>query len=278
MEVNRTRLVPEQITEYILWRFITTSYILAVGSIQQVECQQIILQNGINWSNVGNGTNNRVFALEVYNNELYVGGLFDTVGGAYVNHLAKWNGSNWLAVGNGLNGQVNTLYSYKNNLYIGGYFTIAGSTNANKIAVFDGNNYLPMGSGFNDAVCTITSYNNEIIAGGYFTQSDVNIVNYIAKWKIVDNVEQTTNEDIEVIASPNPFYESVMLQINNNSVTDCDINIYNTFGKDVKFNIIKRKNMFVLNRRNIPNGIYFYKIVFINNNKINNLTGKLIVQ
>ena len=253
---------------------------MAVGSIQQVECQQIILQNGINWSNVGNGTNNRVFALEVYNNELYVGGLFDTVGGTYVNHLAKWNGSNWLAVGNGLNGQVNTLYSYKNNLYIGGYFTIAGSTNANKIAVWNGNNYLPMSSGFNDAVSSITSFNNEIIAGGYFTQSDVNIVKYIAKWKIIDNIENITNDNVEVIAYPNPFRESTILQINNSSITDCKINIYDTFGKKVKFNVIQENNIFVINRKNIPNGFYFYIIVFkdIANNMVKNLYGKLIVQ
>lgn len=44
----------------------------------------------------------RVNALQVFNNELIVGGRFNRAGGLAVNRIAKWNGSVWSPLGTGV--------------------------------------------------------------------------------------------------------------------------------------------------------------------------------
>ncbi len=49
------------------------------------------------WNSVGTGSGNgvsgTVYALAVYNGELYVGGFFWQAGGLSANSIARWNGS-----------------------------------------------------------------------------------------------------------------------------------------------------------------------------------------
>ena len=56
-----------------------------------------------NWTSLGSGLNNSVYAIVEYNGEIYAGGAFDSAGGIPASHIAKWNGSNWTVVGDGLN-------------------------------------------------------------------------------------------------------------------------------------------------------------------------------
>ncbi len=39
--------------------------------------------------------------LKAFNNELYVGGYFNTIGGLIAHNIAKWNGTNWSTLGPG---------------------------------------------------------------------------------------------------------------------------------------------------------------------------------
>jgi hypothetical protein len=63
------------------------------------------------------GTN--VNSLCIYNNELYVGGLFTSFGGIIAHGIARWNGSNWssVGVGNFLQSPVSDILVYNGNLY-----------------------------------------------------------------------------------------------------------------------------------------------------------------
>ena len=45
--------------------------------------------NGSTWTGLSSGTNNIVYALSVYNNELYAAGTFTTAGGASANRIAN---------------------------------------------------------------------------------------------------------------------------------------------------------------------------------------------
>ena len=45
------------------------------------------------WAPVGSGTTSSVYALEVFNGELYAGGTFTQIGDATSNYIARWNGS-----------------------------------------------------------------------------------------------------------------------------------------------------------------------------------------
>ena len=79
-----------------------------------------------NWSALGTGTNNVVYATAIFNGELIVGGNFTIAGGAAANYIAKWNGTSWAPLGSGMDGAVYALAEYQGELYAGGDFITAG--------------------------------------------------------------------------------------------------------------------------------------------------------
>ncbi|MBM4166951.1 MAG: hypothetical protein FJ218_08570, partial [Ignavibacteria bacterium] len=96
-------------------------------------------------TSVGNGvgklnSNNSVYALEVYNDELYAGGIFSSTGSMAANNIATWDDTLWHSLSEGTNGPVYSLVNYKDNvnytnsLHVGGSFTRAGNSNANNTA------------------------------------------------------------------------------------------------------------------------------------------------
>ena len=110
------------------------------------------LGEGGTWSPVGQGTNNVVYALTVYNGNLIAGGLFVSAGGQPANRVAQWNGTSWSPLGVGINNNINfatvdALAVYNGNLIAGGNFGTAGSGPATAIARWDGANWHPLGSG-----------------------------------------------------------------------------------------------------------------------------------
>ena len=79
-----------------------------------------------NWSALGSGMDNEVYALAVSGTDLYAGGWFTTAGGVSANYIAKWDGSAWSALGSGMDNGVNALAMSATDLYAGGQFTTAG--------------------------------------------------------------------------------------------------------------------------------------------------------
>ena len=104
-----------------------------------------------NWSTLSTGLNNSVFALTVFNGELYAGGAFTATGsGSPIKYVSKWDGTQWLPVGEGLNDTVITLCvdSLHNKLYAGGSFTQTGlGVSAKHLAEWTGTNWVEVGGG-----------------------------------------------------------------------------------------------------------------------------------
>jgi hypothetical protein len=145
--------------------------------------------NGSSWVAVGNGVRGvSVYALTVYQNELYAGGFFDTVYNAG-NGIVKWNGSSWVALGPGVNKGVSGVPGYRvkamrvfgNKLYVGGTFTTAGGVTVNNIAKWDGTSWSAVGTGTNGDVNAFAVYNGDLYAGGNFTTADGVTVNHVAR-------------------------------------------------------------------------------------------------
>ncbi|NOT30808.1 MAG: HYR domain-containing protein [Planctomycetes bacterium] len=153
--------------------------------------------NGSFWVSInsfgGNGVNNDVYALAVFDNgggpALYAGGLFTTAGGVSTNRIAKWNGSLWSALGSGMNNAVTALAVFDNGggsaLYAGGAFTTAGGVSANCIAKWSGSSWSALGSGMSGAfpsVYALAVFDNgggpALYVGGNFTTP----ASRIAKW------------------------------------------------------------------------------------------------
>ncbi|MDW8019591.1 MAG: hypothetical protein RMI34_05890, partial [Chloroherpetonaceae bacterium] len=108
------------------------------GSIQ---ANRIARWNGTKWNALGTGDQNgvssddatltAVYALAVYQGELYVGGFFGQAGSVPASFIARWNGASWSALttptGNGVNSSVDALAVYGNSLFLGGALTLANA-------------------------------------------------------------------------------------------------------------------------------------------------------
>jgi hypothetical protein len=124
-----------------------------------VAANYIAKWDGTSWSALGEGVNDEVWDLVVFDDDgpgprppaLYVGGYFTTAGGLPANSLARWDGSSWEPVGGGVSGAseawgrgIEALAAFDDDgpgphlptLFVGGTFTIAGSQPSENIAAW----------------------------------------------------------------------------------------------------------------------------------------------
>lgn len=107
--------------------------------------------DGAQWEAVGEGLNNTVRALFLYDDggpaphapQLFAGGEFSLGGGPGTGRIAKWDGQAWLPLGAGVTGQVvHALAAYDDDhggptplsLYVGGLFWKAGDVDVAALA------------------------------------------------------------------------------------------------------------------------------------------------
>ena len=125
-----------------------------------------------------------VTLLTTYQNQLYVGGLYETAGGNTCSGVAAWDGVGWSCVGAAAYGEINVMAGvvYKDTLYVTGSFSTIGGVSASNIAKFDGANWSPVGSGLNAQGRSLCVYNGELYVGGDFDLAGGVTAHKIAKW------------------------------------------------------------------------------------------------
>lgn len=113
--------------------------------------------------------------LQVYQDELYVGGLIPLIAGNAGFALQKWNGSVWSQVGEGLqdeaggtgqNIKVKDLLVHDGKLFVCGGFTYAGNVYAPRIATWDGTEWCSVGGDFGDYEVTAMAFYNDTLYVG----------------------------------------------------------------------------------------------------------------
>ena len=167
-------------------------------TIDGVQMGGMAMWDGTSWQPIGSGFLNSASpghgnCMEVYNNELYVGGVFTTVDGTAANKIAKWNGTTWSAVGGGLSmmGVARDFLHLGDKLYIGG--TVYGACNTPDVNMvsWDGNSYATVGSGeltnlpgiTGGYVLSLCDFNGDLYAAGVFTGVDGAVCSSgIARW------------------------------------------------------------------------------------------------
>ena len=164
------------------------------------------------WSTLSTGLNNTVYALTVFNGELFAGGCFTATGSSVpVNYVSKWDGIQWLPVGEGLNDTVWSLSvdSVNNKLIAGGAFTQTGlGLTAKHLAEWNGTNWVEVGGGADDIVTAIYAKDSNLYIGGYFTHVGNGIpANAIARWGPshvgVDDISaSSTTMQLEIYPNP----------------------------------------------------------------------------
>ncbi len=120
--------------------------------------QSIARWNGTSWEALGAGLEGSVGwparALATFDEgagpRLFVGGTFDTAGGAPANRIARWDGTQWSTLGSGTNGFVRALEVHDDGtgpaLYVAGDFTQAGGLTVDAIARWDGVSWSAVGA------------------------------------------------------------------------------------------------------------------------------------
>ena len=127
-----------------------------------------------------------------WNNELYVGGVFDSIGSGVANSLAKFDGNTWTnvhAFGNFNTGNnpnyIDDIISYHGELYVGGVFADSLSSGFHvNIAKWNGTTWQRVGNGLIGGLAGVSAfaiYRDTLYIGGTFDQSSGNAGNYIVK-------------------------------------------------------------------------------------------------
>ncbi len=131
-----------------------------------------------------------VYAMQVYNGELYVGGGFtNTQGVADTRRIAKWDGTAWSSVGGGFIGQarVNCMAIYHGELYVGGRLGLPNSNNNNyyNLVKWNGTQWDSVGGKFGSgeisSLC-VDSVNDILYIGGGITYAGNVPVWSVAAW------------------------------------------------------------------------------------------------
>jgi hypothetical protein len=127
--------------------------------------------NGVEWSEVPGAPDSavintaRVYALEVHQGLLYVGGTFEGSGDIVSPNVLAWDGAAWHAVGAGVPGEVRALQSYQGELYAGGsLFHDQGSWDG--LARWDGTSWRGLGLRY-EWVSMLGRYGSKLLVGGW---------------------------------------------------------------------------------------------------------------
>ncbi|MDD3887611.1 MAG: hypothetical protein PHN19_02450 [Patescibacteria group bacterium] len=148
----------------------------------------IMVWDGVSWEGVagdGVGFNGYINSMAVYDNELYILGLFNSIDGYESNNLAKWNGSVWSKVSFRSelyrrhidNNRIGwgRLYAHNNKLYITGQALENGSEELHSyVYKWNGNSLSMLGSWIPGSIYALSEYNNKIYIGGQFFRSGTN--------------------------------------------------------------------------------------------------------
>lgn len=120
------------------------------------------------------GNDSYVFALKVWNNQLYAGGSFNN---SYGHCIARWNGTAWLPPPPGFNNAswsgygsgVKALEVYNGQLFAGGFFDHAGDSTIYNIASWDSTKkeWQNVGGGVCCPVNVLNEIDGRLWAAGY---------------------------------------------------------------------------------------------------------------
>jgi len=164
-------------------------------SISGLPVNSIAKFDGANWNSVHNfpliptstGSINNIFDVEIYNNELYVCGIFHNLPVGTIYNIIKWNGNDWVSVGDGIRGgfvYVNKMLVFKNELIVAGKFskTVYQNNPGENIGKWNGIQWTELGNGTDDIIRDIKVHNDTLYACGAFRNAGGIPADRIAKW------------------------------------------------------------------------------------------------
>ncbi len=169
--------------------------LIAGGGFGSSGIDDLAWWDGSSWQELGNGTQNTVFALLPSGDDLLVGGFFTGVGGGAGNaeHVARWTpGAGWSALGAGVSSDVGgvevfALAEFGGDVYAGGNFGFSDQHAMHRVARWDGTRWNAlspgMGGAYGAAILDILPWGDDAIVAGAFTSVGDGIdANNVARW------------------------------------------------------------------------------------------------
>lgn len=183
--------------------------------------QHIVRWDGVNWDTLGASITSPVITMEIYDEELYVAGRFDSAGGIFARHLAKWDGAKWDSVSNDkwLTGpgsfftQIYDMTVYGAELYIAGWFKFGQNGRNHNLIKWDGTTLDAINSdlvinkpGVREYIQAMAVYNGKLYVGG---DSIINL----SSW------DGTNWEQVDISGNGNNYWiHSLMVDASENSL------------------------------------------------------------
>jgi hypothetical protein len=214
--------------------------------------------NGVNWQFLTNNLQGGIAdvdAMEVYNNKLYVAGLFFTSDGNVANSIISWDDTTWCAVGGSVQiltnqyPQINDMCIHNGKLYCVGNFEKIGGISAKGLASWDGTQWCGFNTNFDtyfhqmEGAYKIAFYNDTMYVAGGFQYADTVFTNFIAKWiggnyvdtcgTISTGINQLTVTNSTFGVFPNPANENITINFNSPYTNNLQIKIIDVLGQTV---------------------------------------------
>lgn len=234
--------------------------------------------NGVNWQFMVSdvqGSLAQVNDMIVYDDELYIGGLFFANDGNRATGIMKWNDTIWTDVGGSLMilndayPSIKDMCVHNGKLYCAGNFERIGGIDVSGVASWDGidwcgyNALFELAPGQNIGTSCVGFFNDTMYVGGGFWFADGDSVPFLAKWNggsFVDTCGNTTSVTEQeasnrVSVYPNPVSDEIRLEFATTG--NRLVIIYDYTGKE----IWREENTGAIVKvdvRSFADGLYFF--------------------
>lgn len=214
------------------------------------------------WKDVGGGIPGDPWVnhLMVYEDELWVAGLFYRDWGCSSDNIMRWDGTQWLPVGTGVMHNVQDLIRFDNRMWAcGQIYEIDGTpTPSKRLAVWDGQEWSSVPIDFNNSVpYEMEIFKGELIVCGGMPKVQGKVMNHIGRYNPtgVGIFEHAPSQQLQVW--PNPFNDVLQIKATDGKSIR-SLQVLNVFGQKV-YEGQSPENGF-LSLPEIPNGFYLLDI------------------
>lgn len=194
-----------------------------IDSAGNVECNDVALWNGANWSTIPSGSFlsfNDMYMIE-WNSELLFGSFTAVSGSDLIAEVYRWNGTTFSTFSSEFMSYILDFEIYNGDLYCGGGNAADYGTTVRE---WNGSNWITVGTGLENDVHTLCSFNGELYAGGTFNTSNNSQHNFLARYSELNSMEELKNfNSLQVY--PNPVKSNTIIQfkLSSNSAVIIDL-------------------------------------------------------
>jgi hypothetical protein len=171
------------------------------------------------WHNMGLGVNGPVYAIEKFNNKIFVAGVFNEAGSVYASNIAYWDGAAWHDAGC-IDGVVKDLITFNGELYACGRFDVCAALAEVNFAKWNGTTWQQI-PGLTGMVNTMEAAGNHILLGGAFSYNNdtINAVAWSPSSSFLTFVNKVPNEVMDFQKFNDTFYAGCKWTNPNDSLT-----------------------------------------------------------